>query len=148
LNVSAIPNVSIVKAGSFHERKWREANDEVRSTMAANMAAGYPAGFVAEGLVPYSVVNPTLDGALRSAVLHGMPVVMVGRGNPTGFAANRDLFIAGNNLTATKARLLLMAALLRYGCLPPARNPNNPTETELANIQQAVARIQATFDTH
>jgi hypothetical protein len=42
-------------------------------------------------------------------------VVCVGRGNIEGFAVKRPPYIAGSNLTATKARLLLMACLLRFG---------------------------------
>jgi hypothetical protein len=30
-----------------------------------------------------------------------------------------NLFIEGNNLTTTKARLLLMAAVIKFGMLPP-----------------------------
>jgi L-asparaginase len=33
-------------------------------------------------------------------------------------------FIGGSNLTATKARLLLMACLMKFGALPPAANPD------------------------
>ena len=75
-------------------------------------------------------------------------VARVGRGNPEGFADPHTYFIAGSNLTATKARLLLMACLLKLGSLPPAKDPDNPTEDELAATRKAVAAWQAIFDTH
>jgi len=74
--------------------------------------------------------------------------VRVGRGNPEGFADPDEYFIAGSNLTATKARMLLMACLLRFGSLPPARNPDEPTAAELSATRTAVAAYQKIFDTH
>jgi hypothetical protein len=50
--------------------------------------------------------------------------------------------------TATKARLLLMACLLRFGSLPPAADPLNPTPAELQAVQAKLAEYQAVFDTH
>ena len=77
-----------------------------------------------------------------------MPVVRVGRGNNAGFAPQRDRLIGGGNLTSTKARLLLMACLMRFGGLPPAADPDRPTDAELAAIRSKVAEYQAVFDTH
>jgi hypothetical protein len=77
-----------------------------------------------------------------------MPVVSVGRGNNDGFTPGRDLFIGGSNLTATKARLLLMACLMRFGGLPPAADPQRPTDAELAAIRAKLAEYQAVFFTH
>jgi hypothetical protein len=59
-----------------------------------------------------------------------------------------QLAIAGSNLTATKARLLLMACLLRFGSLPPAADPIRPTPAELKAVQARLAEYQAVFDTH
>jgi hypothetical protein len=56
--------------------------------------------------------------------------------------------IAGNNLTATKARLLLSGCLLKFGSLPPAKDPRNPTPTEREATRLAVAAYQRIFDTH
>jgi len=56
--------------------------------------------------------------------------------------------IAGANLTATKARLLLMACLLRFGALPAAKDPAHPTDTELAATAEALKAFQAVFDSH
>ena len=74
----------------------------------------------------------------------------VSRGNAEGFVASERvrLGIAGANLTATKARLLLMACLLRFGALPPAADPDHPTPAEVEAVQAALARFQAVFDTH
>ena len=53
------------------------------------------------------------------AVHSGIPVVRVGRGNTEGFVPLDDpFFIGGSKLAATKARLLLMAYLMKFGSLP------------------------------
>jgi hypothetical protein len=79
-----------------------------------------------------------------------MPVVKVGRGNAEGPVdpTRAQLAIAGSNLTATKARLLLMACLLRFGSLPPAVDPTRPTSAELEAVKAKLAEYQAVFDTH
>jgi len=41
-----------------------------------------------------------------------------------------------------------MACLLKFGSLPPAKDPDKPTPDELAAIRKAVAMYQAVFDTH
>jgi L-asparaginase len=83
------------------------------------------------------------------AVHSGLPVVRVGRGNTQGFVPQHDpAFIGGSNLTATKARLLLMACLMKFGSLPPAVDPDHPTSAEKAAICEKVAAYQKIFDTH
>jgi hypothetical protein len=77
-----------------------------------------------------------------------LPVARVGRGNTEGFADPDAYFIAGSNLTATKARMFLMACLLKLGSLPPAADPDSPTAGQLAATRTAVAAYQAIFDTH
>ena len=57
-------------------------------------------------------------------------------------------FIGGSNLTATKARLLLMACLMKFGSLPPAANPDQPTAEEAAAVREKVAVYQRIFNTH
>jgi hypothetical protein len=59
-----------------------------------------------------------------------------------------DVFISGSTLTSTKARLLLMACLMRFGSLPPASDPENPTPEEWDAIRSQVSQYQAVFDTH
>ena len=108
------------------------------------------AGFVVEGFTPYgrSASNARTRLMLR-AVYSGLPVVRVGRGNTEGFVPldNPD-FIGGSNLTATKARLLLIACLMKFGALPPTANPNQPTAEETAAVREKVAGYQAIFNTH
>ncbi len=142
---SAIPAVGLVK----HSRYSSLGVQEIEARIADNLA-NYPlAGFVGEGAAPYGTMSPWLDQALIRAVFNGMPVVKVGRGNQDGFAAPRNqLFIAGSNLSATKARLLLMAALLRLGALPAAADPAAPTEAETAATKAKLAEYQEIFDTH
>jgi L-asparaginase len=83
------------------------------------------------------------------AVHSGVPVVRVGRGNTEGFVPLHDpSFIGGLNLTATKARLLLLACLMKFGSLPPAADPEHPTSDELAATCKKIAAYQTVFDTH
>jgi hypothetical protein len=86
--------------------------------------------------------------ALRAAAYSGMPVALVGRGNNEGFTAPQLPFIGGRNLTATKARLLLMACLLRFGSPPPAADPTAPTEAERIAVATLMGEYQKVFDTH
>jgi hypothetical protein len=149
---SAVPKVTIAKYARYLEDGPRGAADddvEVLARIAENLATHPLAGFVGEGASPYGSMNPSTDDALRVAAFSGMPVVRCGRANTGGVASKTDPFmVAGNNLTATKARLLLMACLLRFGALPPARDPRNPTEEEAAAIAKRVAELQEIFDTH
>ena len=79
----------------------------------------------------------------------GLPVVRVGRGNTEGFVPLHDpSFIGGSNLTATKARLLLVACLMKFGSLPPAADPDHPTSAETAGVREKVAAYQTIFNTH
>jgi len=76
-----------------------------------------------------------------------MPVAIVGRGNNEGFTGAQGVFIGGRNLTATKARLLLMACLMRFGSPPPAADPQHPTKRKPRPSANAL-RIPDVFDTH
>jgi hypothetical protein len=79
-----------------------------------------------------------------------MPVVTSGRASPAGFITRHaeDPFITGSNLSSSKARLLLMACLLKLGALPPARDPNRPDRSEVDRSLAKKAQYQALFDTH
>jgi L-asparaginase len=37
---------------------------------------------------------------------------------------------------------------MRFGCLPPAADPDQPTAEEAAAVREKVARYQRIFDTH
>ncbi|MFY1704973.1 asparaginase domain-containing protein [Micromonospora sp. WMMA1923] len=149
----AMPRVTITKYSRYAVEPGGDpqVGDEVEilARIRANLAAAPLAGFVCEGMSPFGMADPAKNLALGVAIFAGMPVVRTGRGNTGGMAYRTDpTFIVGNNLTATKARLLLMAALLKYGALPPATDPFRPTHAERAVTEQAVARYQALFDTH
>ncbi len=152
LRAEAVPLVSIVKDGGF---SGIEVGDDpaleadLAASIAHKLGLGLLAGFVVEGLVPYGhLPAEARNRAMVKASLCGLPVVQVGRGAPEGFADRHDLQIAGANLTGTKARLLLMACLLKFGSLPPAADPDNPTAEELAAIRAAIEAYQQVFDTH
>ncbi len=142
---SAIPAVAFAK----HARYSDLGAAEIETRIAENLAHHGLAGFVGEGAAPYGSMSQWLDGALEKAVFSGMPVVKVGRGDQQGFAVRRQpLFLAGSNLPATKARLLLMAALLKLGALPAAADASHPTEAEVAATKAKLAEYQDIFDTH
>jgi L-asparaginase/Glu-tRNA(Gln) amidotransferase subunit D len=154
LLADAIPLVSIVKDGGFAADAFGD-DPAVESDLALliqdRLTRGRLCGFVIEGLVPYGAATSELRGAmLRQASFSGAPVVRVGRGAPEGFADAdpQGVTIAGMNLTATKARLLLMACLMKFGSLPAAANPARPTPEETTALRAAVARYQKVFDTH
>jgi L-asparaginase len=149
---SAIPSVAIVKDGGFYAEEYLDdpaVTADLVALLARKLETNRLAGFVIEGTTPYGKMTSSVrQQMLRKAIHSGLPVVRVGRGNPEGFADPDEYFIAGSNLTATKARMLLMACLLKFGSLPPARNPDEPTPAELSAIRTAVAAYQKIFDTH
>ncbi len=148
----ALPRVVIVKDAGYFDDDYEvtaEDDGEIRQAVERNLREAPLAGFVIEGLAPYGLMSSNVrEAAMQRAVLQGMPVVCVGRGNNEGFTPPRGLFIGGSNLTATKARLLLMACLLRFGALPPAADPQRPTDAEVEAIRRKVAAYQEVFDTH
>ena len=150
----AIPRVDFVKTGEYiQDSSHPKAQDEpdILARIERNLTNHPLAGFVAEGLAPFGLTSLSQEQALAVAAFSGMPVVRVGRGNAGGSAAQlnpRHVVITGNNLTATKARLLLIASIMKFGSLPPARDPTNPTEEERAALHEAIARYQTVFDTH
>ena len=107
-------------------------------------------GFVLEGSSPYGLGGMSQHRALEVAAFSGMPVARVGRADPGGRVPSGwdDLTIAGSNLDTNKARLLLMAAMLKLGRLPKARDPRNPTREERAATVSAVERFQEIFERH
>jgi L-asparaginase len=150
---TAIPKVTIVKHARYLPEDASgdpEAEVDILARIAKNLREAPLAGFVAEGSAPFASMSNAVEAALRRATLCGMPVVKVGRGNAEGPVdpTRAQLAIAGSNLTATKARLLLMACLLRFGSLPPAADPTEPTAAELKAVQARLVEYQAVFDTH
>jgi hypothetical protein len=149
---TAIPKVVIVKDGTYDSDDFDidlEREIDLVARMEHNLRHAPLAGFVVEGLSPYGIMtSKARHGLMLRAVHLGMPVVRVGRGNNAGFSPRRDRFIGGGNLTATKARLLLMACLMKFGSLPPAADPDQPTDAEADAVRRAVSAYQAVFDTH
>lgn len=149
---NSIPHVVITKGSRWStpdaSRDAEQATD-VLAQLEKALASEPLAGFVAEGNQGGSFV-PGYDAAFTLAAASGLPVVKVSRGNPAGFirANDNNLFVEGSNLSATKARLLLMACLMRYGALPPAADPAKPTPAETAAIKEKLKLFQAVFDTH
>jgi hypothetical protein len=149
---SAIPKVAIVKDANYAAERIGEASEDDVDLMALvrRNLERYPlCGFVLEGHAPYGTTSSaTRKRVLKSAVYRGMPVVLVGRGNNEGFTGPQGAFIGGRNLTATKARLLLMACLMRFGSPPPAADPDRPTESEARAADAVLAEYQTVFDSH
>jgi L-asparaginase len=151
---TAIPKVTIAKTARYlSESPEADPHTEVEifARIEKNLKDFPLAGFVAEGVSPYGNLMESLGAAVKHAVLRGMPVVRVGRGNAEGFTkppSANELIISGSNLTATKARLLLMACLLKFGSLPPAADVEHPTQEEVSAIKAKLMEYQAVFDTH
>jgi hypothetical protein len=150
---AALPHVSTVQVEHFSQ-KSSSANavpaNDILAMIDAKLESSPLAGFVAEGESPYGNVTTEQTKALEIATYSGMPVVSVGRGNAGGLTAVRpyNVFIEGNNLSASKARLLLMASLLKFGSLPVANDPRRPSEAEKKAVQSVITRYQEIFDTH
>ena len=151
---TAIPKVTITKTARY----LSESNDgdpetevEILARIEKNLRDFPLAGFVAEGTSPYGHLTESLSAALRRAFFTGMPVVRVGRGNAEGITkppSSTEIIISGSNLTATKARLLLMACLMKFGSLPAAADPAHPTDAEVSAVRARLAEYQVVFDTH
>lgn len=152
LLADAIPVVSIMKEGSYSSIDFGDDPELEIDTIASidhKLAMGRLAGFVVEGLAPYgSNPSPARHKLMVRAAFSGLPVVRVGRNAPQGFPDPHRYQITGSNLTATKARLLLMACLLKFGSYSPAKNPDQPTVAEAEAVIAAIAKYQQVFDTH
>ena len=150
---AAIPKVTLIKHARYLPEDTTgtaEQEVDILARIDKNLRVAPLAGFVAEGSAPFGAMSNSVDAALKRATFSGMPVVKVGRGNAGGFVdAKRDpLSIAGSNLTATKARLLLMACLLKLGCLPPAADAAKPSVAEIDATKDRLKQYQKIFDTH
>jgi hypothetical protein len=152
LTEAAIPSVSIIKDGSYLDEEYSSVPDDAGDLVALieyKLRLGRLGGFVAEGLVPYGRLPSSVrEKLILRAAFSGLPTVRVGRGAPEGFADCFPFTLAGSNLTAIKARLALMACLMKFGALPPAADPDNPTLAEKAATSAALEKYQAVFDSH
>ena len=152
LRGEAVPRVSIVKDGNYHADSADpdlEREADLNAAIADHLAKAPLAGFVVEGQSPYgSMTAPDRHRLMQRAAFSGMPVARVGRGNNDGFTAGTEIFIGGGNLTATKARLLLMACMMKFGAMPAAADPDAPTSGERDALAAKVAEYQEVFGTH
>lgn len=152
LHESAIPKVTIVKDGHYTDDDYSvdpEREVDLIAAIEQRLQTAPLAGFVVEGSSPYGrMMSIGRHQILLRAIHSGMPVVRVGRGNNDGFAPPEDRWVGGRNLTATKARMLLLACLMRFGSLPVAADPQHPTAAEIAAVRDKLTAYQAVFDTH
>lgn len=153
LQTEAIPKVEIIKHARYASESTSDdpaSEADILAFIEKNLQEFPLSGFVLEGSAPYGSGDEPTMAALSQAALHGMPVARVGRGNAGGIMATNpnDLFVEGTNMTATKARLLLMASIMKFGSLPLPAEPENPTEAETDAIKEKLAEYQAVFDTH
>lgn len=152
LLADAIPSVSIVKEGGYFADTYGDdpaPEADLDFLIKHKLSNNRLGGFVIEGLVPYGAITSELRGSmLRVASFSGLPVARTGRGYPEGFSDPDPWTISGMNLTSTKARLLLMACLMKFGALPIAADPQNPTGTEIGALKAALAKYQQVFNTH
>lgn len=161
LRAESIPRVHIVKYGAYMDEDETGNPDHEVDILArinkglADQGGSDPAapklhGFVLEGLSPYGLASKSQHAALEIATFSGMPIARVGRADPGGRVPSGwdNLTIAGSNLDCNKARLLLMAAMLKLGRLPKARDPRNPTNSEREATIAKVAQFQEIFENH
>lgn len=149
----SIPDVSIVKAGEYMSESLPndgEPSEQIMQQVDTKLDSEPLSGFVLEGGAPYGSVHESVMEGLRQAALRGIPTARVGRASSGGFTETNssDLYIEGENLAATKARLLLMAAMLKLGALPVPNDPDNPSDDELDAIRSKLEEYQQVFDTH
>ena len=161
LRPESIPRVHIVKYGAYMDEVDAENPDHevdilarVERGLAEQQSTAEEApklhGFVLEGLSPYASGTQSQSAALAIAAFSGMPVVRVGRADPGGRVSTDpdDLTIEGSNLDTNKARLLLMASMLKLGRLPKAKDPRKPTPAERTAVIARIAQFQQIFETH
>ena len=148
----AIPNVTMVKGArwsALDNKDDPESEVDILARLEADLLNEPLSGMVVEGTHGGGLVHRP-EAAIKRVVMSGIPVARVNRGGTTGYVRSRDdnHIIEGSNLTTTKARLLLMACLMKFGTLPPAADPANPTPAEVTAIQEKIKLYQAVFNTH
>ncbi len=161
LRAECIPRVRIIKYGSYMQEDETENPDQEVEIMAAinkatldenseDLSKPKLHGLVYEGVCPYATGARAQMKALCIAALSGIPVVRVGRSDPGGRVVTdpSDLTIEGSNLDANKARILLIAAMLKLGRLPRAKDPRNPTSLETEATIQRIQFFQNIFEEH
>jgi L-asparaginase len=152
LLASAIPKVSIFKDASYTEDDYESDPMQevaIQALIDYSFKTAPLSGFVLEGTNPYGkAAAASVQTALQRAAYMGFPVVQVGRGGTEGFAFRAGPILGGSNLTSIKARLLLMLCIMKFGMLPPAKDPSSPTAAEKSATSDVLDKYQAIFDTH
>jgi L-asparaginase len=156
-----IPRVRIIKYASYSQETESDDPSQESDIMGwIDKSLGDQAseldkvpklhGLVFEGLSPYAVGGQSHYKALSFAAASGIPVVRVGRSDPGGrvITEPNDLTIEGSNLDSTKARLLLIASMLKLGQFPRAKDPLNPSSHEKDQIMEKASEFQNLFETH
>ena len=149
----AIPKVAIVKGDNWYDDAGepKPLGEKGFVGTIEMLLEKYPlAGIVAEGTAPYAGLSRSQEKMLEKAALCGLPVVKVARGDAHGFVRTNpnNLYIEGSNSIATKARLLLTAAIMKYGALPHCADPDHPTVAETDAIKAKIKLYQEIFRTH
>lgn len=161
LRAESIPRVHIVKYGAYSDEVDSD-NPDHEVDILARIQQGLSQqnsddaespklhGFVLEGTSPYGMGSTSQLAALKLAAFNGLPTVRVGRADPGGRVPTGwdDLTIAGSNLDTNKARLLLMASMLKLGRLPRAKDPRNPSKNERDAVVAKIAEFQEIFESH
>lgn len=156
-----VPRVHLVKYAAYMQEDETENPDQEVDIMARINRAladqnspdeSRPKfhGLVFEGTSPFATGARSQERALWIAALSGMPVVRVGRSDPGGrvITNQNDLTIEGSNLDANKARVLLIASMLKLGRLPKAMDPRSPSVAERQAVIEKVKQFQEIFETH
>jgi len=150
---ASLPRINVIKMTHYSQdtsSQLAEPAADILLQIADKLISSPLAGFVAEGRSPFGNMTTEQTKALEIAVYSGMPVVSVGRGNAGGPTGHRpyNVFIEGNNLSAPKARLLLMACMMKFGSMPTAIFPEEPSQSERQAVQNLISKYQEIFDTH
>lgn len=160
---TSVPRVFIVKQASYSNLDRCEDPDDAVGIMARveqvreerrSEEPETPSlhGIVFEGTSSYGQGNRSELAAISVAAHSGIPVVRVGRSDPGGFIvpdhARNYPTIEGGNLDANKARLLLVASLLKLGRLPMAADPRDPSDAETVAVMDKLVPFQEIFDSH
>jgi L-asparaginase len=138
---TAIRNVAIAKDGSYRDDDYAvepEAEVDLIATIGYRLKSAPLAGFVLERFTYGRSPQAHDTGFCSEPYTAGFQSFASDAATP-----RNPSFIAGSNLTATKARLPLMACLMKFRAVPPAANPDQPTAAETAAVCNKVAGYQS-----
>lgn len=143
------PAVAVVESAAWSpDDPARDGASEFEVLICtARLLAEYPlSGFITVGN-RHGALLPGTESALHRVIHMGLPVVRLARGGKVE-KSSADLLISAGEMTPAEAQHVLGSCLLRYGALPPARDPAHPTRAELAAIREKLSLYQQSFDVH